>query len=168
MSPLIGLNATFADSMARPGSVGFISQSGALCSAVLDWSLGENVGFSAFISVGSMMDVGWGDLIDYLGEDPQTSCIVIYMETMGDARSFLSAAREVALTKPIIVLKAGHSQAATQAVISHTGTLSTATKSSRRPAAAVECSPSTASTSCSLWLRHLPSSHALRGPVSPS
>ncbi len=124
MSPLIGLNATFANSMARPGSVGFISQSGALCSAVLDWSLGENVGFSAFISVGSMLDVGWGDLIDYLGEDPQTKCIVMYMETMGDSRSFLSAAREVALTKPIIVLKAGHSQAATQAVISHTGTLS--------------------------------------------
>jgi len=124
MSPLIGLNATFASAMARPGSVGFISQSGALCSAVLDWSLGENFGFSAFISVGSMVDVGWGDLIDYLGEDPQTTCIVIYMETIGDARSFLSAAREVALTKPIIVLKAGHFQAVTQAVSSHTGTLS--------------------------------------------
>lgn len=67
MSRLTGLNATFAGTMARPGSVGFISQSGALCTAVLDWSLRENVGFSAFISIGSMLDVGWGDLIDYLG-----------------------------------------------------------------------------------------------------
>jgi acetyltransferase len=123
MSPLTGLNATFASTMARPGSVGFISQSGALGTAVLDWSLGENVGFSAFVSLGSMLDVGWGDLIDYLGDDPQTSCIVIYMETIGDARFFLSAAREVSLTRPIIVLKAGRSQAASRAVASHTGAL---------------------------------------------
>jgi acetyltransferase len=123
MSPLTGLNATFAGAMARPGHVGFISQSGALCTAVLDWSLGENVGFSAFISIGSMVDVGWGDLIDYLGSDQQTTSIVIYMETIGDARSFLSAAREVARTKPIIILKAGRTQAATQAAASHTGAL---------------------------------------------
>ena len=123
MSPLTGLNATFASTIARPGHVGFISQSGALCTAVLDWSLGENVGFSAFISIGSMMDVGWGDLIDYLGSDPQTTSIVIYMETVSDARAFLSAAREVALTKPIIILKAGRTQAASQAAASHTGTL---------------------------------------------
>jgi acetyltransferase len=123
MCPLTGLNATFASTMARPGHVGFISQSGALCSAVLDWSLGENVGFSAFISIGSMVDVSWGDLIDYLGGDSQTMCIAIYMETVGDARSFLSATREVALTKPIIVLKAGHTQAATRAAASHTGAL---------------------------------------------
>lgn len=123
MCPLTGLNATFASTMARPGHVGFISQSGALCSAVLDWSLGENVGFSAFISIGSMVDVGWGDLINYLGDDPQTKCIVIYLETIDDARSFLSATREVALTKPIIILKAGHTQAASQAAASHTGAL---------------------------------------------
>src|SRR5437588_12877028 len=115
MCPLTGLNATFASTMARPGHVGFISQSGALCTAVLDWSLDENVGFSAFISIGSMVDVGWGDLIDYLGGDPQTTCIVIYLETIGDARSFLSAAREVAFTKPIIIIKAGRTQAAAQA-----------------------------------------------------
>ena len=71
MSPLSGLNATFASAMARQGKVGFISQSGALCTAVLDWSLQENVGFSAFVSIGSMLDVGWGDLIYYLGDDPQ-------------------------------------------------------------------------------------------------
>ena len=70
MSPRTGLNATFAAGMARPGTVGFISQSGALLTAILDWSLQENVGFSAFVSLGSMLDVGWGDLIDYLGEDP--------------------------------------------------------------------------------------------------
>src|SRR5947209_8771985 len=85
MSPLTGLNATFASTMARPGKVGFISQSGALCTAVLDWSLGANVGFSAFVSIGSMVDVNWGDLIDYLGSDEQTTSIVIYMETVGDA-----------------------------------------------------------------------------------
>src|SRR2546425_1550671 len=123
MSPLTGLNATFASTMARPGKGGFISQSGALCTAVLDWSLGADGGFSAFISIGSMADVGWGDLIDYLGDDPQTSCIVIYMETIGDARSFLSAAREVAFTKPIIIIKAGRTHAAAQAAASHTGTL---------------------------------------------
>ena len=92
------------------GVLGFISQSGALCTAVLDWSLREMVGFSAFISIGSMVDVGWGDLIDYLGDDPRTRSIVIYMESIGDARSFLSAAREVALTKPIIVIKAGRTR----------------------------------------------------------
>lgn len=123
MSPLSGMNATFATAIARPGSVGFISQSGALCTAVLDWSLKEMVGFSAFVSVGSMVDVGWGDLIYHLGNDPKTRSIVIYMETIGNARSFLSAAREVALTKPIIVIKPGRTAAAAKAAASHTGSL---------------------------------------------
>ncbi|PWU13087.1 MAG: acetyl CoA synthetase subunit alpha [Verrucomicrobia bacterium] len=123
MCPHSALNATFASGMARPGSVGFISQSGALCTAILDWSFRENVGFSAFVSLGSMLDVGWGDLIYYLGDDPQTRSIVIYMETIGDARAFLSAAREVALTKPIIVIKAGQTEAAAKAAASHTGSL---------------------------------------------
>ena len=123
MNPITGLNATFAGSMARAGSVGFISQSGALCTSVLDWSLRELVGFSAFISVGSMVDVDWGDLIDFLGDDPHTRSIVIYMESIGDARSFLSAAREVALTKPIIVIKPGRTEAAARAAASHTGAL---------------------------------------------
>jgi acetyltransferase len=123
MNPHTGLNATFASSMALPGKVGFISQSGALCTAILDWSFRENVGFSAFISIGSMLDVGWGDLIYYLGDDPLTESIVIYMESIGDARSFLSAAREVALTKPIIVIKAGRTEAAAKAAASHTGAL---------------------------------------------
>jgi acetyltransferase len=123
MLPFYGMNATFAGSMARPGNVAFISQSGAICTAVLDWSFEENVGFSAFISIGSMLDVNWGDLIYYLGNDPQTSSIVIYMETVGDARAFLSAAREVALKKPIIVIKAGRTAQAAAAAASHTGSL---------------------------------------------
>ncbi|HLK46880.1 MAG TPA: bifunctional acetate--CoA ligase family protein/GNAT family N-acetyltransferase [Bryobacteraceae bacterium] len=123
MCPLTGLNATFATTIARPGSVGFISQSGALCTAVLDWSLKEMVGFSAFMSIGSMVDVGWGDLIYYLGNDPKTRSIVIYMESIGNARSFLSAAREVALNKPIIVIKPGRTAAAAKAAASHTGSL---------------------------------------------
>lgn len=123
MNPIGGLNATFASAMARPGTVGFISQSGALCTSILDWSFRENVGFSAFVSIGSMLDVGWGDLIYYLGDDPRTKSIVIYMESIGDARSFLSAAREVALTKPIIVIKPGRTEAAAAAAASHTGSL---------------------------------------------
>ncbi len=123
MSPISGLNATFAANMAKPGKVGFISQSGALCTAVLDWSLTANVGFSHFVSVGSMLDVGWGDLIYYLGDDPNTESIVIYMETIGDARSFLSAARQVANTKPIIVIKPGRTEGAARAAASHTGSL---------------------------------------------
>ena len=131
MIPGLGLNATFAANIARPGNVAFLSQSGALCTAILDWSLRENVGFSAFISLGSMVDVGWGDLIDHLGDDPQTKSIVCYMESVGDpstssgqgARAFLSAARAVAFTKPIIVIKVGHTEAAARAAASHTGAM---------------------------------------------
>jgi len=123
MSPISGINATFAAGMARKGNVAFISQSGALCTAVLDWSFKEDVGFSHFVSVGSMLDVDWGDLIYYLGDDPHTESIVIYMETIGDARSFISAAREVALTKPIIVIKPGRTEGAARAAASHTGSL---------------------------------------------
>src|SRR5438105_7820888 len=123
MNPISGLNATFAVNIARPGNVAFISQSGALCTAILDWCQKEQVGFSAFVSVGSMLDVGWGDLIDYLGNDPRTHSIIMYMETVGEARSFLSAAREISLNKPIIVMKAGRTEAAAHAAASHTGSL---------------------------------------------
>jgi len=123
MCPPSGLNATFASSMATPGGVAFVSQSGALLTSILDWSLREHVGFSAFVSVGSMLDVGWGDLISYLGDDPRTESILIYMESIGDARSFMSAAREVALRKPIIVIKSGRTEQAAKAAASHTGTL---------------------------------------------
>ncbi|MEO1396145.1 MAG: bifunctional acetate--CoA ligase family protein/GNAT family N-acetyltransferase [Cyanobacteria bacterium J06634_5] len=123
MNPHAGFNGTFASAIAHPGNVGFISQSGALCTSILDWSFRENVGFSAFVSIGSMLDVGWGDLINYLGDDPKTDSIVIYMESIGNARAFLSAAREVAFTKPIIVIKAGRTEAAAAAAASHTGAL---------------------------------------------
>jgi acetyltransferase len=123
MNPVYGLNATFAKGMAKPGHIGFISQSGAMCTAVLDWSLQENVGFSAFVSVGSMADINWGDLINYLGSDPETNSILIYMETIGDTRAFLSAAREIALEKPIIVIKPGRSPEAAKAAASHTGSM---------------------------------------------
>lgn len=123
MLPHIGLNATFAKPLALPGNIGFISQSGAMCTAILDWSLSNRLGFSAFISIGSMLDVDWGDLIYHFGDDPRTRSILIYMESVGDARSFLSAAREVALTKPIIVIKVGRSEAAARAAASHTGAL---------------------------------------------
>jgi acetyltransferase len=123
MNPVDRMNATFAAGIASPGRVGFISQSGALLTAILDWAALENVGFSSIVSLGSMLDVGWGDVIGYLGDDPNTDSIVIYMETIGDARAFLSAAREVALTKPIIVIKPGRTAQAAKAAASHTGSL---------------------------------------------
>ena len=123
MNPTIGLNATFAKSMPQKGSVAFLSQSGALQTSILDWSQQEQVGFSTIVSTGSMLDVGWGDLIYHFGDDPHTKSILLYMESVGDARSFLSAAREIALSKPIIVIKAGRSEAASRAAASHTGAL---------------------------------------------
>lgn len=123
MIPRLRLNATFSDGMAAAGNVAFLSQSGALCTAVLDWSRDENVGFSGFVSCGSMADVDWGDLIYHFGDDPHTRSIVCYMESLGDARRFLSAAREVALSKPIVILKVGRSPEAARAAASHTGSL---------------------------------------------
>ncbi len=123
MNAVSGLNATFAKGIAKPGKVAFLSQSGALLTAILDWSLREQVGFSSFVSAGSMLDVSWGDLIDYFGDDPYTHAILIYMESIGDARSFLSAARQVALNKPIIVIKPGRTEQAAKAAASHTGSL---------------------------------------------
>ncbi|MBL9128193.1 MAG: bifunctional acetate--CoA ligase family protein/GNAT family N-acetyltransferase, partial [Verrucomicrobiales bacterium] len=107
----------------RPGNVAFLSESGALLASVLDWSRRENVGFSALVAPGGLLDIGWGDLIYHFGDDPFTRSIVIYMETVGDARKLLSAAREVALSKPVIVLKVGRTGAAAQAAASHTGAL---------------------------------------------
>ena len=123
MVPHARLNATFAADMALPGNVAFISQSGALLTAILDWSLKELVGFSAFVSAGAMLNVDWGDLIYYFADDPRTQSIVLYMESVGDPRSFLSAAREVALVKPIVVIKAGRTEAAAKAAASHTGAM---------------------------------------------
>lgn len=123
IKPSVKLNASFANKMALPGKIAFISQSGALCTAILDWSVEQNVGFSHFVSIGSMLDVGFHDLIDYFGNDPNTSSIVIYMESLTHTRKFMSAARAFARNKPIIVLKAGKSSAGAKVALSHTGTL---------------------------------------------
>src|SRR3989339_303920 len=121
--PKLHLNASFASQMALPGKLAFISQSGALCTAILDWSIKNNVGFGHFVSIGSMIDVSFHDLIDYFGSDPETSSILIYMESLNDARKFLSAARAFSRSKPIIVLKVGRSSAGAKAAKSHTGSL---------------------------------------------
>lgn len=123
IKPSINLNASFANKMALPGKIAFISQSGALCTAILDWAKSQNVGFSHFVSIGSMIDVSFHDLIDYFGNDPKTTSIVIYMESLTNARSFLSAAKAFAKNKPIILLKAGKSTEGAQAAMSHTGSL---------------------------------------------
>jgi acetyltransferase len=123
IAPHAGLNATFASRMALPGKIAFISQSGALCTAILDWSVDQSVGFSHFVSIGEMVDVGFHDLIDYFGADPETACILIYMETLQEPRKFMSAARAFSRTKPIIVLKAGQSEEGAKATLSHTGSM---------------------------------------------
>ncbi len=110
--------------MPKSGNIAFISQSGALGSAILDWAIHENIGFSNFVSIGSMLDVDFGDLIDYFGTDPQTRSILMYIEGITDARKFLSAARHFARTKPIIVVKAGKFTESAKAAASHTGSLS--------------------------------------------
>ena len=122
--PRINLNATFVEKMPKPGKVAFISQSGALGSAILDWAIHDNIGFSNFVSVGSMIDVDFGDLIDYFGTDPKTKSILMYAEGITEARKFMSAARHFARTKPIIVVKAGKFSESAKAAASHTGSLS--------------------------------------------
>ena len=121
--PKVGLNVTFASRMARKGRIAFISQSGALCSSILDWADDEQIGFSYFVSVGDMLNVDYADLIDYLGMDSRTTSILIYMESLHNARKFMSAARAFARRKPIIVLKSGRSEEGAIATQSHTGAL---------------------------------------------
>ena len=117
------LNASFGPTMPLPGNLAFISQSGAICTAVLDYALKEKVGFSYFISIGSMLDVDYGDLIDYLGNAPNVSSILLYIEMVNNHRKFMSAARAVSRVKPIVVLKSGRSAAGAKAAQSHTGSL---------------------------------------------
>jgi acetyltransferase len=121
--PSMNLNATFISKMPKAGNIAFISQSGALGSAILDWAMHENVGFSNFVSIGSMIDVDFGDLIDYFGTDPKTRSILMYIEGLTDARKFMSAARHFARAKPIVVVKAGRFGESAKAAASHTGSL---------------------------------------------
>jgi acetyltransferase len=121
--PPSGLNASFAANMAARGRVALLSQSGAICTSILDWARDTHVGFSSFVSVGTMLDVDFADLIDYFADDPDTHSIILYMESIGDVRRFLSAARAVARTKPVIVVKSGRHEAGARAAASHTGAL---------------------------------------------
>src|SRR5262249_18836082 len=111
-SPRTGLNATFAPAMVPPGNVAFLSQSGALLTALLNEEQAERVGCSAFVSVGGLADVGWAEWIDYLGQDPQSECLGIYLETLDDAPAFFPAAGRVTKHKPVILVKGGDSEAA--------------------------------------------------------
>src|SRR5262249_10117954 len=121
--PPSGLNASFASTMARPGHVALLSQSGAICTSILDWARETHVGFSSFVSVGAMIDVYFAALFDTSGDDPETSSISLYMESIGDVRKFLSAARNVARTKQVIVVKSGRHEAGARAAASHTGAM---------------------------------------------
>ncbi|MBW2616939.1 MAG: GNAT family N-acetyltransferase [Deltaproteobacteria bacterium] len=120
---MVNLYATFADQMPLPGKMAFISQSGALIGPILDLSLKKQIGFSHFVSVGSMIDADFGDLVDYLGNDPDVSSIVLYIEGVTYPRKFMSAARAVSRIKPIIGLKSGRSAAGAKAASSHIGAM---------------------------------------------
>ncbi len=121
--PPLGLNATFLRGTPPPGNIAFISQSGALGSAILDWAVSAGIGFSMFASLGSMIDIDFGDMIDFLGDDEATKSILIYMEGVGNARKFISAAREFARRKPILILKPGRFAESARAAHSHTGAM---------------------------------------------
>jgi len=123
MSGRSQLNASFANQMPLAGKMAFISQSGAICTAILDLSIKENIGFSYFVSLGDMLDVDFGDMIDYLGGEAEVSSIVMYVESLTNFRKFMSAARAVSRVKPIIVLKAGRTGAGALAAASHTGAM---------------------------------------------
>jgi acetyltransferase len=127
IKPSTGLNATFSNKVPKSGNVTFLSQSGALGTAVLDWAVSRDIGFSTFVSLGSMVDLDFGDLIDYFGADPDTRSIIIYMESIGtdlkNARKFMSAAKGFARNKPIIILKPGKFPESTVAARSHTGAM---------------------------------------------
>jgi acetyltransferase len=123
MAPHAEVNASFASGMPAKGHVAFISQSGALCTSVLDWALQENIGFSHFVSVGNMLDVSIGDLIDYFAMDGRTEAIILYVESITEAREFMSAARAFARKKPIIAYKAGRFVESAHAAASHTGAM---------------------------------------------
>ncbi len=121
--PGVNLNASFASEMPDPGNLAFVSQSGAICSAILDLAFKERIGFSHFVSIGSMLDIDFGDMIDYLGNDPSAKSILLYIESLTNFRKFMSAARSVSRVKPIIVLKSGRSPAGAKAAASHTGAM---------------------------------------------
>ena len=123
LSPHLGLNASFAHVDALPGDVAFVSQSGALVTAVLDWARSRRIGFSHMVSLGERADVDFGDLLDHLASDTRTRSILLYIESIEAPRKFMSAARAAARNKPVIVVKAGRAGRGVQAAASHTGAL---------------------------------------------
>jgi acetyltransferase len=121
--PRLSLNASFAGAMPADGEVAFVSQSGALATAVVDWATAERIGFSHVVSLGNMLDVNLGDVIDYLGQDSGTRAIILYVESVSETRAFMSAARAFARSKPIIVYKAGRFAVSAKAAVLHTGAM---------------------------------------------
>jgi acetyltransferase len=121
--PAENLNASFAAHMPLKGNLAFISQSGAICSAMLDLSLREKMGFRYFVSIGSMLDVDFADLLDYMGSDPRVKSVLLYIESLTNCRKFMSAARAVSRMKPVIILKSGRSEVGAKAAASHTGAM---------------------------------------------
>ena len=123
LSPAIGLNASFAHASVAPDGLAFVSQSGALVSAMIDWARGRGIGFSRFVSLGEQADIDFGDMLDWLASDAPTRSVLLYVESLSTARKFMSAARAAARNKPVLVVKAGRSAAGQQAAASHTGAL---------------------------------------------
>jgi len=121
--PHLGLNASFAHIDALPGKVALLHQSGALCTALLDWARSNDIGFSHVVSMGDSADVDFGDVLDYLGSEPDAHAILLYIESVRGARKFLSAARAAARNKPVLVVKAGRAEEGARAAASHTGAL---------------------------------------------
>jgi len=121
--PRLGLNASFSATTPADGRVAFVTQSGALATSVIDWAAAEGIGFSHVVSLGNMLDVDLGDLIDYIGQDERTRSLVLYVESVTDARKFMSAARAFALRRPIVAYKGGRFPASAQAAVSHTGAI---------------------------------------------
>jgi acetyltransferase len=121
--PLVGMNATFSKNTAAPGQLALVSQSGALCTSIMDWAITQDIGFSAIVSLGNAADIGFGDLLDYLAQDPHTRSILLYVEGIRDARSFISGLRIAARMKPVVLIKSGRHAAGSRAAMTHTGAM---------------------------------------------
>ena len=166
--PKVGLNASFAHSGIDPGKIAFVSQSGAICASVLDWAKAQNVGFSYFISVGDAIDLDFGDIIDFLGSDPHTHAILLYMEAIRERRNFMSAARAAARNKPILVVKAGRNEAGPRPPNPIPARWPGRTPFTTPPFGGRGCFAYTTSRSCSAPWRRSPGSRACARTDSPS
>ncbi len=147
--PGIGLDASFSHLAPPPGDIAFVSQSGAMITAMLDWAAPRGIGFSHVVSLGDMADVDFGDMLDYLATEQRTRAILLYAEGITHGRKFMSAARAAARLKPVLVLKAGRSQAGARAAASHTGMLAGSDAFMTPPSAAPACCGSRQWPSCS-------------------